>query len=284
MSKYCFSAVKGRVKTFVLKYQEFCTVLREVKPAATSLQANVEKGGGQRQVLLRSPMKKLQRPLARLTSHTAGGRIKEHLKNIRIMAGNMPRYFPTKHLKQIWMDSHTLRHPKVLVMQKSQHWTVSWSGPSENQGWKGLEKWPILFFLPQVLIFPQVPAQQQSWGSSLCSLPAMHPNYLPRQAGTGEMLNQGSSSTANTLHLSLGANSGRGFCVYLLFQVLCKAFCLLMWQPGGPCGCSVQGQPANRPKTENLCTKRLLLPRTIERDWNMKEFLVTLWGRERIIC
>lgn len=86
-------------------------------------------------------------------------------------------------------------------------------------------------------------------------LPAQQctPITPPRQAGTEEMLNQGSSCTANTLHLSLDANSGSGFFVYLLLQVLCKASCLFMWQPGAPVGFSVQGwlywgQPANRSK------------------------------------
>lgn len=139
------------------------------------------------------------------------------------------------------------------------------------------------------------PSSLKSWSFSRClqSSRAEASAFVPWQQCT-PINHQGrkgqgkcwmdSSCTANTLHLSLGANSGRGFCVYLLFQVLCKASFWLMWQPGGPFGCSVQGQPANRPKTENLCTKRLLLPRTIECDWNMKEFLVTLWGRERITC
>lgn len=90
---------------------------------------------------------------------------------------------------------------------------------------------PILFFLSQVMIFLQVSAQQPSPAElrSQPLFPAQHCTTItpPRQEGTEEMLNQGSSCTVNTLHFSLDANSGGEFFVYLLFQVLHKASCLL---------------------------------------------------------
>lgn len=52
VSKCFFSAVQGRVQTFVLKKQEFCTVLRKLQWVVSSLQAGVGKGGGQRDKIL----------------------------------------------------------------------------------------------------------------------------------------------------------------------------------------------------------------------------------------
>lgn len=79
------------------------------------------------------------------------------------------------------------------------------------------------------------------------------------------------------------------FFVYLLFQDLCKASSFshdsleVHRAALSRAGCTRANQETDQ-KTENLCTKSMLLPRTIEYDWNIKEFLVTVWGRERIIC
>lgn len=213
----------------------------------------------------------------------------ETSEKIRIMAGNTPIYFSDKHLKQRGPSEpiHTsLNIPRFWWCRRVSALSCQLFS-AEHQGWRTLQKLPILFFLSQALLFLQVPAQQQS--SSLCSLHSRAPQP-PSKAGR----DRGNAESRLLLRCQHSAslsdaNSGSGFFVYLLFQVLCKASCSLMWQPGGPFGCSVQGwlcqgQPANRAKTENLCTKRLLLPRTIVYDWNIKEFLVTLWGRERIIC
>lgn len=179
-----------------------------------------------------------------------------------------------------------LNIPRFWLCRRVSALNFHWSGPSESQDWRGLQKVPMLF-LSQSWSFCRCLHSSRAEAAAFVPHTAMHPSY-PWQAGTEEMLNQDSSCTANILHLSLDANSGSGFFIYFLFQVLCKASCLFMWQPGGPFGCSAQcclywGQPANRSKTENLRTKRLLLPRTIEYGWNIKEFLVTVWGRERIL-
>lgn len=133
-----------------------------------------------RQVLLKPPMKKLHRQLARPTSLTAGERIKKHHKKIRIMAGNMPTYFPDQHLEQRDPSEpiHTcLNIPRFwLCRREFQHWAVSCSQQSSRAGghWRNCQ---TSSFCPKPCSFSRC---LQSWGSSLCSLPSSAPQSPPK--------------------------------------------------------------------------------------------------------
>ena len=125
--------------------------------------------------------------------------------------------------------------------------------------------------------------------SAFVTCTAMHPHLAFRKGrdklcSVSEiLLNPDSSHTANPWHLSQDSNSHRGSFVYLLFQDLGKASSSshdsleVHLAALSRASCTKANQETDQ-KTENLCTKSVLWPRTIEYDWNIKEFLVTCLG------
>lgn len=211
------------------------------------------------------------------------------------MAGNIAIYFPDKHLKQRGLSEpiHTcLNIPRFwLCRRECQNWAVSFL--IREPGLEGTHK----------IANPLLPVSSPDLSPGACRaaepaelrlqplLPAQQctPITPPRQAGQRKCWIW-TPPVQPTLWSSLKTGI---LLVDFLFiccsrpyvkHLVCSCDSLEVHLAAlSRAGCTRASQQTDQ-KTENLCTKRLLLPRTIEYDWNIKEFLVTVWGKERIIC